>query len=88
MVITRLVDSTASKGERRWMKQNHHDECCHRYRKKLLVTLVFIHPYSVSVRPLTIWHLLYAKSILGADVVLDCQYSRIREDDRERLKKK
>ncbi|XP_021923093.1 transforming protein p68/c-ets-1 isoform X1 [Zootermopsis nevadensis] len=33
MVVTRLADSTASKGERRWLK---HDECCYRHGMKLL----------------------------------------------------
>jgi hypothetical protein len=42
MVVTRYMDCAAIEGERRWMKQNHHDECCHLYGKKLLVTLMFM----------------------------------------------
>jgi hypothetical protein len=42
MVVTRHMDCATVEGERRWMKQNHHDECCHLYRKKLLVTIIFM----------------------------------------------
>jgi hypothetical protein len=53
MVVTRHVDCAATEGERRWMKQNHHDECCHLFRKKLLVTVIFmqLHAGFVSMHP-------------------------------------
>jgi hypothetical protein len=41
MVVTRHVDYAVAEGERRWLKQNRHDECCHLYRKKLLVTYIY-----------------------------------------------